>query len=45
MHHGCPNMRHEKITALGRAEMADRGSRDRGSDVIALQPHHLSTPM
>jgi len=28
-------MRHEKIMALGRAEMAERGSRDKGSNVIA----------
>ena len=35
MGHGCPNTRHEKIMALGRAETAERGSRDRGSDVIA----------
>ncbi len=34
MGHGCPNTRHEKIMALGRAETAERGSRDRGSDVI-----------
>jgi len=33
--HGCPNTRHEKIMALGRAEMAERGGRDRESDVIA----------
>jgi len=33
--HGCPNTTHEKIMALGRAEMAERGRRDRGSDVIA----------
>ena len=33
--HGCPNTGHEKIMALGRAE---RGSRDRGSDVIVGPP-------
>ena len=35
MGHGCPNTRHEKIMALGRVETAERGRRDRGSDVIA----------
>ena len=34
MGHGCPNTRHEKSMALGRAETAERGSRDRRSDVI-----------
>ena len=33
--HGCPNMRQEKIMALGRAETAERGSRDTESEVIA----------
>ena len=27
---GCPNTRHEKIMALGRAETTERASRDRG---------------
>ena len=27
----CPNMRHEKIMALGRDETAERESRDRGT--------------
>ena len=35
MRHGCPNTKHEKIMALGRADTAERRSRDRGSDVIA----------
>jgi len=33
--HHSPNTRHRKIIALGRPERAERGSRDRGSDVIA----------
>ena len=33
--HGCPNIRHEKIIALGKAETAERGSRDRGLYVSA----------
>ena len=32
MGHSCPNTRHEKIMALRRAQ---RGSRDRGLDLIA----------
>jgi len=32
--HGCPNTRNEKIMALGRAEAAEKGSRDKRSDVI-----------
>ena len=35
MARGCHNTKHEKIMALGKAETAERGSRDRGSDVIA----------
>ena len=34
MSHSCPNTRNKKIRALGRAESAERGSRDRGSDMI-----------
>jgi len=33
--HGCPNTMHERIMALGREDTAERGSRDRGSDLIA----------
>jgi len=33
--HGCPNTRHEKIMASGRAETAEGRSRYRVSDVIA----------
>jgi len=36
--HGCPNTRNhppnEKTMALGKAEMAEKGSRDKRSDVI-----------
>jgi len=33
--HGCPNTMHERTMALVRDETAERGSRDRGSDLIA----------
>ena len=33
--HCCPNTRHDKSIALGRADSAEIGSRVRGSDVIA----------
>jgi len=32
--YGCPNTRNEKIMALGKAETAEKGSRDKRSDVI-----------
>jgi len=41
--HGYPNMRHEKIMALGRAEGTERGSRDGGSGVTAKEQNRVET--